>query len=148
MGQSSSSTISDGVLTSFSSLIRVPPLFRRSTISRTPRRVRKTSCYMHEIDRSGEYEDALSSVLECLYDLVGRPVAQRLHELNIPEQSRVWLCPTTVSCSLPLYAIGQSGQKVVIGPSSRTCTSSNAPHAYTIPQNCGRGHWTGLQRFS
>ena len=55
---------------------------------------------------SGAYNDALSSVLKSLYDLVGRPVIQRFHELNIPEQSRIWFCPTSVFCSLPLHAMG------------------------------------------
>ena len=59
----------------------------------------------HGLD-SGAYHDALSSVLESLYDLVGRPVIQRLHDLNIPEQSRIWFCPTSVFCSLPLHAMG------------------------------------------
>jgi CHAT domain-containing protein len=52
------------------------------------------------------YQDALSSVLKELYDLVGRPVIQRFHELNVPEQSRIWFCPTSVFCSLPLHAMG------------------------------------------
>ena len=55
---------------------------------------------------SREYEGALGYVLEHLYNLVGRPVIERLHELNIPEQSRVWWCPTSVFCSLPLHAMG------------------------------------------
>jgi CHAT domain-containing protein len=55
---------------------------------------------------SKEYEDALTSVLKTLYDLVGRPVIQRLNELNVPEQSRIWWCPTSVLCSLPLHAMG------------------------------------------
>ena len=55
---------------------------------------------------SGEYDDALSTVLAILYEIVGRPVIQRLRELNVPEQSRVWWCPTSVFCSLPLHAIG------------------------------------------
>jgi CHAT domain-containing protein len=55
---------------------------------------------------SREYEEALSFVLQTLYDLVGRPVIQRLHELNVPEQSRVWWCPTSVLCFLPLHAMG------------------------------------------
>jgi len=59
----------------------------------------------HGLD-SGSYDDALSSVLETLYDLVGRPVIQRLRDLNIPEQSRIWFCPTSVFCSLPLHAMG------------------------------------------
>ena len=55
---------------------------------------------------SEEYESALASVLVNLYELVGQPVIDRLHELNIPEQSRVWWCPTSVFCSLPLHAMG------------------------------------------
>jgi CHAT domain-containing protein len=55
---------------------------------------------------SDAYEDALRYVLKELYELVGRPVIKRLNELNIPEQSRVWWCPTSVFCSLPLHAMG------------------------------------------
>jgi CHAT domain-containing protein/tetratricopeptide (TPR) repeat protein len=55
---------------------------------------------------SDMYEDALRFVLKELYELVGRPVIKRLNELNIPEQSRVWWCPTSVFCSLPLHAMG------------------------------------------
>ena len=55
---------------------------------------------------SNEYEDALSFVLKELYELVGRPVIERLNELGVPEQSRVWWCPTSVFCSLPLHAMG------------------------------------------
>jgi CHAT domain-containing protein len=52
------------------------------------------------------YQEALSSVLQDLHDLVGRPVIQRLQELDVPEQSRLWFCPTSVFCSLPLHAMG------------------------------------------
>jgi len=55
---------------------------------------------------SGKYEEALRSVLEELFELVGQPVIKKLNELNIPEQSRVWWCPTSVFCSLPLHAMG------------------------------------------
>ena len=55
---------------------------------------------------SDAYEDALRAVLKELYELVGRPVIKRLNELNIPEHSRVWWCPTSVFCSLPLHAMG------------------------------------------
>jgi len=55
---------------------------------------------------SDTYEDVLRSILSELYDLVGRPVIKRLNELNVPEQSRVWWCPTSVFCSLPLHAMG------------------------------------------
>ncbi|KAI9464121.1 CHAT domain-containing protein [Lactarius psammicola] len=52
------------------------------------------------------YQRALRSVLEGLYELVGRPVIQRLRVMKVPEQSRVWWCPTSVFCSLPLHAMG------------------------------------------
>jgi len=55
---------------------------------------------------SAAYDDALRAVLKELYELVGRPVIKRLNELNIPEQPRVWWCPTSVFCSLPLHAMG------------------------------------------
>ena len=55
---------------------------------------------------SDKFEDALRSVLEGLYELVGRPVIERLNELDVPKQSRVWWCPTSVFCSLPLHAMG------------------------------------------
>ena len=55
---------------------------------------------------SNAYEGALRAVLKELYELVGRPVIKRLNELKIPEQSRVWWCPTSAFCSLPLHAMG------------------------------------------
>ncbi|KAI0245544.1 CHAT domain-containing protein [Lactifluus subvellereus] len=55
---------------------------------------------------SMQYKRALRYVLEELYELVGQPVIDKLHELNIPEQSRIWWCPTSVFCSLPLHAMG------------------------------------------
>ncbi|KAI0253267.1 CHAT domain-containing protein [Lactifluus subvellereus] len=55
---------------------------------------------------SMQYRRALRYVLEGLYDFVGQPVIDKLHELNIPEQSRIWWCPTSVFCSLPLHAMG------------------------------------------
>ena len=55
---------------------------------------------------SSEYDQALASVLAELYNLVGKPVIDRLRQLQIPEQSRIWWCPTSVFCSLPLHAMG------------------------------------------
>ncbi|KAH9034008.1 CHAT domain-containing protein [Lactarius deliciosus] len=55
---------------------------------------------------SAQYDLTLASVLADLYKLVGNPVIDRLQELNIPEQSRIWWCPTSVFCSLPLHAMG------------------------------------------
>ena len=53
-----------------------------------------------------EYDRALATILEDLYNLVGRPVIDRLRQLGIQEKSRVWWCPTSVFCSLPLHAMG------------------------------------------
>ncbi|KAI9507095.1 CHAT domain-containing protein [Russula earlei] len=52
------------------------------------------------------YTDAVRYVLAELYELVGQLVIERLRELGIPEQSRVWLCPTSTFCYLPLHAMG------------------------------------------
>ncbi|KAH9057545.1 CHAT domain-containing protein [Lactarius vividus] len=41
------------------------------------------------------YDETLTSVLAELYDL-----------LQVPEQSRIWWCPTSVFCFLPLHAMG------------------------------------------
>ena len=55
---------------------------------------------------SKKYDDALAYVLAELYTLVGKPVIDRLRQLQVPEQSRIWWCPTSVFCSLPLHAMG------------------------------------------
>ncbi|KAH9977050.1 CHAT domain-containing protein [Lactifluus volemus] len=55
---------------------------------------------------SKQYQRALRSVLEKLYELVGKPVIEEFRKVKIPEQSRVWWCPTSVFCYLPLHAMG------------------------------------------
>jgi CHAT domain-containing protein len=55
---------------------------------------------------SNDYDLTLASVLSDLYELVGKPVIQRLRKLKVPEKSRVWWCPTGAFCSLPLHAMG------------------------------------------
>ena len=55
---------------------------------------------------SVEYQKALRSVLKGLYELVGEPVIEKFRVLGVPEQSRVWWCPTSVFCSLPIHALG------------------------------------------
>ena len=51
-------------------------------------------------------EHAIADVLKELYELVGLPVVKRLNDLGIPEQSRVWWCPTSAFWDLPLHAMG------------------------------------------
>ncbi|KAH9057547.1 CHAT domain-containing protein [Lactarius vividus] len=53
-----------------------------------------------------QYDETLASVLAELYELVGKPVIDRLCQLQVPQQSRVWWCPTSIFCSLPLHAMG------------------------------------------
>ncbi|KAH9961397.1 hypothetical protein BGW80DRAFT_1564084 [Lactifluus volemus] len=60
----------------------------------------------HHRLESKEYGRALRSVLQSLYELVGKPVIEVLGKMKIPEQSRVWWCPTSVFCQLPLHAMG------------------------------------------
>jgi CHAT domain-containing protein len=55
---------------------------------------------------SKQYQSALRSVLRELYELIGEPVIQELRRLNIPIHSRIWWCPTSALCSLPLHAMG------------------------------------------
>jgi CHAT domain-containing protein len=59
----------------------------------------------HGLD-SPNYQDALCSVLKGLYELVGEPVIKRLRVSGVPEQSRIWWCPTSTFCSLPVHAMG------------------------------------------
>ena len=55
---------------------------------------------------SNHYDKTLASILAELYDLVGQPVVDRLRQLQVPEQSRIWWCPTSVFCALTLHAMG------------------------------------------
>src|SRR6266702_3135387 len=55
---------------------------------------------------SEDYGLTLANVLVNLYELVGKPVIERLRQLKVPEKSRVWWCPTSAFCSLPLHAMG------------------------------------------
>ncbi|KAH9965122.1 CHAT domain-containing protein [Lactifluus volemus] len=55
---------------------------------------------------SKQYQRTLRSVLGSLYELVGKPVIEEFRKLKIPEQSRVWWCPVSVFCHLPLHAMG------------------------------------------
>jgi CHAT domain-containing protein len=55
---------------------------------------------------SSEYVETLAFVLDQLYELVGKPVIDRLRQMHVPEQSRIWWCPTSVLCCLPLHAMG------------------------------------------
>ena len=55
---------------------------------------------------SKNYNLTLASVLADLFELVGKPVIERLRQCGVPKKSRVWWCPTDAFCSLPLHAMG------------------------------------------
>ena len=55
---------------------------------------------------SKDYDLTLASVLSDLYKLVGKADIERLRVLKVPNKSRVWWCPTSAFCSLPLHAMG------------------------------------------
>ena len=65
----------------------------------------KEATYRHGLD-SEDYDHILANVLAELYELVGLPVVNRLRELGIPKQSRIWWYPTSVFWSLPLHTMG------------------------------------------
>jgi len=85
------------------SLITTPDDFYDRAIELRNRLIRvRNDCPLE----SRQYQRALRFVLKSLHELVGRPVIKELRRLKIPEQSRIWWCPTSVFCSLPLHAMG------------------------------------------
>jgi len=85
------------------SLITTPDNFYGRAIELRNQLVHARTKYVLE---SRRYQRELRFVLESLHELVGRPVIEELQRLKIPEQSRIWWCPTSVFCSLPLHAMG------------------------------------------
>ncbi|PSR99051.1 hypothetical protein PHLCEN_2v4208 [Hermanssonia centrifuga] len=49
---------------------------------------------------------SLGRILYSLWKLLVQPVVEKLKILNIPEQSRIWWCPTSVLSALPIHAAG------------------------------------------
>jgi CHAT domain-containing protein len=85
------------------SLITTPDDFYDRAVEMKSRLVNTLQKHRPE---STQYQRALRYVLKTLYDLVGEPVIEELHKLDIPSQSRIWWCPTSAFCSLPLHAMG------------------------------------------
>jgi hypothetical protein len=57
---------------------------------------------MHDDDRAR----AILPILQELWVVVVSPVVARLHALGVAEKSRIWWCPTSHLCALPLHAAG------------------------------------------
>lgn len=53
-----------------------------------------------------EYDNALRSTMEWLWKNVICLVVEKLDELGIEKQSRIWLCPTSAPTFLPIHAAG------------------------------------------
>ncbi|KAF7975368.1 hypothetical protein HWV62_9695 [Athelia sp. TMB] len=45
-------------------------------------------------------------ILKKLEELLVSPVLKKLNALGVPEQSRIWWCPTSALCALPIHAAG------------------------------------------
>src|SRR6202034_1145847 len=51
-------------------------------------------------------------ILRSLWDHIAFPVRTQLVALGVPDKSRIWWCPTSVLCGLPLHAAGIYSSKV------------------------------------
>ena len=60
-----------------------------------------------------DHSKSIFPILRDLWNNIISPVVYRLSEMGVPEKSRVWWCPTSALCALPLHAAGpyQPGQK-------------------------------------
>ncbi|KAF7980535.1 hypothetical protein HWV62_37669 [Athelia sp. TMB] len=45
-------------------------------------------------------------ILKKLEEILVSPVLKKLNALGLPEQSRIWWCPTSALCALPIHAAG------------------------------------------
>ncbi|KZP05691.1 hypothetical protein FIBSPDRAFT_805577 [Athelia psychrophila] len=53
------------------------------------------------------------TILKKLDDLLVMPVLEELESLGLPKKSRVWWCPTSALCALPIHAAGKLPIKYV-----------------------------------
>ena len=51
-------------------------------------------------------------ILRSLWDNIAFPVRTQLVALGVPDKSRIWWCPTSVLCGLPLHAAGKYSPKI------------------------------------
>ncbi|KAH9962712.1 CHAT domain-containing protein [Lactifluus volemus] len=87
------------------SLITTTKDFYKRALELGDRLVESRKGPSHRLE-SKDYQRTLRLVLGSLYELVGKPVIEEFRKMKIPEQSRVWWCPTSVFCHLPLHAMG------------------------------------------
>jgi tetratricopeptide (TPR) repeat protein len=74
-----------------------------------------------------------AATLRTLWDTVVQPVVNQLVILEVPENSRIWWCPTSYLCALPLHAAGPCKKGLKNLPdlyiSSYTSTLTSLIHA-------------------
>jgi tetratricopeptide (TPR) repeat protein len=58
-----------------------------------------------------DFPKTVYGVLRTLWEVVVLPVRIKLAELNLAERTRIWWCPTSKLCGLPLHAAGPYSQK-------------------------------------
>jgi CHAT domain-containing protein/tetratricopeptide (TPR) repeat protein len=81
----------------------------------SPQNLTRLSTKLSEA-RAGDIVDCpkiVYTVLRTLWDVVVLPVRNTLVELKVAERTRIWWCPTSELCGLPLHAAGpySPGQK-------------------------------------
>ncbi|KZP32428.1 TPR-like protein [Athelia psychrophila] len=52
-----------------------------------------------------------NTILKQLADILVSPILAKLESMGLPEKSRVWWCPTSALCALPIHAAGQLPKK-------------------------------------
>ncbi|KAJ6624988.1 hypothetical protein B0H10DRAFT_2005169 [Mycena sp. CBHHK59/15] len=53
----------------------------------------------------------LIQILRTLWNSVVEPIVERLLELEVPKNTRIWWCPTSFLCGFPLHAAGMYTQR-------------------------------------
>ncbi|KAF7979117.1 hypothetical protein HWV62_43331 [Athelia sp. TMB] len=67
----------------------------------------------NERGRVGFSDTLENTILKKLAELLVTPVLKALERLGVPEKSRVWWCPTSALCALPIHAAGQMPNKYI-----------------------------------
>ena len=67
-----------------------------------------TACASHGKDSAR----LILPILRSLWDNIAFPVRTQLIALGVPDKSRIWWCPTSKLCGLPLHAAGVYSPKV------------------------------------
>src|SRR5882762_195727 len=67
-----------------------------------------TACALHGQDSAR----LILPILRSLWNNIASPVRTQLVALGVPDKSRIWWCPTSKLCGLPLHAAGMYSRNV------------------------------------